>query len=72
LLTKLHMTGYPALAAAIVLSLAISFPVAALVHRFVEKPLMNLFKKKGREKSKIEIRKSKSWRRLWYLWCRWW
>jgi len=52
LLTKLHMTGYPALAAAIVLSLAISFPVAALVHRFVEKPLMNLFKKKGEGKIK--------------------
>jgi exopolysaccharide production protein ExoZ len=45
-LRKLHVTGKPALAAAIVLGLAICFPAAVLVHRFVEKPLMNLFKKR--------------------------
>jgi len=47
----MHITGAPALAASIVIGLAISFPVAALVHRYVETPLMNLFKKR-REKAK--------------------
>jgi peptidoglycan/LPS O-acetylase OafA/YrhL len=45
-LNALHLHGKPALAAAIVLGLAITFPVAVLVHRFIEKPLMNLFKKR--------------------------
>jgi peptidoglycan/LPS O-acetylase OafA/YrhL len=46
---RMHLTGIPALAAAIVLGLGISFPVALLVHRYVEKPLMNSFKKRRTE-----------------------
>jgi peptidoglycan/LPS O-acetylase OafA/YrhL len=42
-ITGMHITGAPALAGAIVLSLAVSFPAAVLVHRYLEKPLMNLF-----------------------------
>jgi len=56
-MSKLHFTGTPALAASIILSLAISFPVALVVHRYVEKPLMNLFKKRRAEKSKVPTRK---------------
>ena len=41
-----HLTGTPSVAAAIVVGLALSFPVAALVHRYVERPLMDLFKKR--------------------------
>lgn len=51
---KVHLTGTPALVVACVMGLGISFPVAVLVHRYVEKPLMNLFKKK---RVKTEIRK---------------
>jgi len=54
-LKKLHVTGTPALAAAIVLGLGISFPAAVLVHRYVEKPLLNLFKKRRESAEKIEI-----------------
>jgi exopolysaccharide production protein ExoZ len=43
---RLRVTGAPALAAAAVLGLAITFPAAILVHRLVEKPLMNLFKRR--------------------------
>jgi len=43
---RMHMTGGMALATAIVAGLAISFPAAVLVHRYVELPLMNMFKKK--------------------------
>jgi len=45
-LQKLHFTGMPALAMAIVLGVGISFPVGLLVHRYVEKPLMTAFKKR--------------------------
>jgi peptidoglycan/LPS O-acetylase OafA/YrhL len=55
----LHITGTPALVAAIVLGLGVSFPVAVLIHRYVEKPLMNSFKKRRVEGGKIEIRSPK-------------
>jgi peptidoglycan/LPS O-acetylase OafA/YrhL len=42
---RLHMMGGPALAVSIVMGLGISFVAGVLVHRYVEKPLMNLFKK---------------------------
>jgi peptidoglycan/LPS O-acetylase OafA/YrhL len=42
----MHMTGGTALATAIVAGLAVSFPAAVVVHRYVELPLMDLFKKK--------------------------
>jgi peptidoglycan/LPS O-acetylase OafA/YrhL len=45
-LNYLHVTGTPGLVAAIVLGLAISFPAAVLVHWFIERPLMKLFKKR--------------------------
>ena len=45
-LGRLHLPGTVSLTAAIVLGLGISFPVSLLVHRWVEKPLMNLFKKR--------------------------
>jgi peptidoglycan/LPS O-acetylase OafA/YrhL len=51
----LHMTGTPALAASIILGLGISFPAAALIHRWVERPMMNVFKRR-----KFEIRNPKS------------
>ena len=57
-MSRLHFAGTSALAPAIVLALAVNFPVALLIHRHVEKPLMNLFRvRRGREKS--EIRNSK-------------
>jgi len=43
---RAHMTGTPALFVALVAGLGICLPVAALVHNYVERPLMNLFKKK--------------------------
>ena len=46
ILKRMHFTGTPALAAAIVLGLGLSFPAALLVHRHIEKPLMNLFRKR--------------------------
>ena len=51
-IVRTHLTGAPSLVAAIVLGLAISFPAAVLVHRYVEKPLINLFKKRP---GKLEI-----------------
>ncbi len=51
----LHFTGASALAAVIVLGLGISFPVSVLVHRCVEKPLMNLFKKARAGGGKFEV-----------------
>jgi len=41
-----HMTGAPALATAIVLGLAVTFPAALLIHRHIELPLMHFFKKR--------------------------
>jgi peptidoglycan/LPS O-acetylase OafA/YrhL len=46
ILGRLRLPGTVSLAAAIVLGLGISFPVSLLVHRWVEKPLMSLFKKR--------------------------
>jgi peptidoglycan/LPS O-acetylase OafA/YrhL len=46
LLRAVHITGTPALASSILLSLAVSFPAALLIHRYLELPLMNLFKKR--------------------------
>ncbi len=43
---SMHITGKPALAVAIILGIGVSFPVAMLVHLYVEKPLMNIFKKR--------------------------
>jgi peptidoglycan/LPS O-acetylase OafA/YrhL len=44
-ISRLHVTGVPALAAVVVLGMGVCFPAAVLVHRYVEKPLMGLFKK---------------------------
>jgi peptidoglycan/LPS O-acetylase OafA/YrhL len=41
-----HLKGYAGLAVIIVLGLGVSLPAAVLIHRFIEKPLMKLFKKK--------------------------
>jgi exopolysaccharide production protein ExoZ len=46
LLRVTRITGRPALAASILLSLAVSFPFAILIHRIIERPLMSLFKKR--------------------------
>ncbi len=40
-----HLSGTPGLVAAGAMGLAISFPAAVLVHRFVERPLMGVLKK---------------------------
>jgi peptidoglycan/LPS O-acetylase OafA/YrhL len=45
LLSRIHLTGIPGLIAAIVLGMGISLPLSVLVHRWVEKPLMEMFKK---------------------------
>jgi len=45
LLRALHVTGTPALVGAIVMGLGICFPASVLLHRHLEKPLMNHFKK---------------------------
>jgi peptidoglycan/LPS O-acetylase OafA/YrhL len=42
----LHLKGIAGLAAVITLGLGVSLPASVLVHRFIEKPMMNLFKKK--------------------------
>jgi peptidoglycan/LPS O-acetylase OafA/YrhL len=52
-MTALHMTGTPAMATAVVLGLGISLPAAVLIHRCVEKPLMNSFKARRGEKSEV-------------------
>jgi exopolysaccharide production protein ExoZ len=54
-LRKLHVTGVPALAATIVLGLGICFPAAVLVHRYVEMPLLKLFKKRRESAEKVGI-----------------
>jgi peptidoglycan/LPS O-acetylase OafA/YrhL len=46
-LARMSMTGAPALALAIVVGLAISFPAAIVVHRYVELPLLKALKNKG-------------------------
>jgi peptidoglycan/LPS O-acetylase OafA/YrhL len=46
ILARLHVTGAPALVGSIVGGLAISLPAGVFVHRHVEKPLMNRFKKR--------------------------
>jgi exopolysaccharide production protein ExoZ len=51
----LHVTGGPALVGAIVLGLGVTFPAAVLVHRYVEKPLMNLLKRR-RIKAEEDLR----------------
>ena len=43
---RMRLTGLPALAVAVGLGLGISFAAAAAVHRYVERPLINAFKKK--------------------------
>jgi len=43
---RLHLKGATGFAAVIVLGLGVSLPAAILVHRFIEKPLMKVFKKK--------------------------
>ena len=46
-LARLHLQGPASLALTIVLCLAVSFPAAAAVHLWVERPLMALFKKRA-------------------------
>ncbi len=53
-IASLGVTGAASLAASILLGLAISFPAALLIHRYLEKPLINSFKK-GRKKEEIEL-----------------
>lgn len=45
-LARLHLHGSAAMTLAIILGLAISVPVAALVHQFIEKPLLAIFNKR--------------------------
>ena len=55
IMRRCHFAGTSALVVSIILGLGISFPVAVLVHLYIEKPLMNLFKKRPETPSKPDV-----------------
>jgi len=55
LMSKMHLPAHPALAVEIIVSFAVNIPIAILVHRHIEKPVMAFFKQRRSVKKAVLV-----------------